>query len=184
MVWIEDIAQAFEEADANWSAYINKKSGEILFVPLQEELMEEFDEEEKELFKIIDDLEDFVCLPNQRELREYDIMEQYTEDTYNVGMKKRLEFALNRSKPFRNFRAQLRLLNLEEDYNHYRYMIFCAKARRWCMEKGISFEVEDEDVISYFKDLEEEERLNQDMEEFNDVLDEFEYEDEYEDYFE
>ncbi len=184
MIWIEDIAQAFEDLDANWQAYVNKETGEILFVPLTQELMDGFSQDDKELFSMIKDLDNFIALPSQKELREFDIMEQYTEDTYNIGMKKRLLFALNHSKPFRNFRAQLRLLNLEEDYQHYRYMVFCAKARSWCKEHDIVYEVEDEEVISYFKELENDEEIVQNLEDFNDEFDEFEYNDEYEDYFE
>lgn len=183
-VFLEDIAQAFEEMDANWKPYLHKKSGEIIFVPQTEEAFNEVDEEEKNLYYEIDALSDYIVLPDQKELREFDIMEQYTDDLANVGMQQRLYNALRKPKPFRNFRAQIRLLNLEEDYGYYRYMIFNAKARLWCIANGIQYSIDTDEVKDYIAQIEKDEKLEKELEDFDDSLDEFEYEEDYEDYFE
>ena len=177
-VWIEDMAEAFEQIDANWKAYVDISKGDILFVPLKEEDLEEYSQEEKDLFYEIDALKQYIQLPTQKELREFDIMEEYAQGCANLGYKKHLMFALNNTKPFRNFRAQLRLLGLEEDYAYYRYMAFAAKARIWCKENDVPYQVDSDEIRDYFKEIEEDEQFEQDFKDFEDSLDEFEYDDE------
>ncbi|MCF0105520.1 MAG: hypothetical protein HUJ53_02030 [Holdemanella sp.] len=183
-VWIEDIVEAFEDLNANWKPYVNKESGEVVFMPLSQQDMDECSKEEKEIFSNIDNLSEYIPLPEQKELREFDIMEEYAQETINKGMQKRLLSALRMNKPFRNFRAQLRLLGLEDDYNQYRYMIFASKARTWCLQHAIPFQVESDEIKDYFKEIEEDERKEKELEDFDDSFGEFTYEEEYDDYFE
>ena len=177
IVWIDDLAQCFEEIDATQKIYLDTNTAEFVFVPANQEEWEEYNQEDQDLFYEIDALKQYLPLPNQKELKEYDIMEDYASGCANYGYQKRLLFALKNGKPFRNFRAQIRLLNLEEDYNHYRYMIYCAKARTWCMERNIPYDVDNEEVKEYLREIEEDEKLEKDLEDFEDSYDEFTYED-------
>ena len=174
-VWIDDLVEIFEETNMDWKTYLNRKTGEYIDVPLKEEDLEEYSQEEKDLFLEIDALRDYIVLPDQKALKEFDIMEAYANDTYNTGIQKRLLYALKNGKPFRNFRAQIRLLNLEDDYTSYRSMVFAAKARTWCMEHSISYDVENEDFKEYFKEIEEDERIEKELNDFEDAFNEFEY---------
>lgn len=183
-VWIEDIAEAFEDMDSNWQGYVDKEKGEVVFVPLTSEARDSFSKEELEEMKEYDFSDDYVALPEQKELREYDIMEQYTEDLINTGYKQRLFHALHNGKPFRNFRAQIRYLGLEEDYSHYRFIVFTSIARKFCINNSIEYDVENEEVKEYLAQVEEDEKFDENMKSLGNSLDEFEYEDEYEDYFE
>ncbi|MBQ0064200.1 MAG: hypothetical protein KBT48_00385 [Firmicutes bacterium] len=183
-IWIEDLAEAFEDMDASWKGYVNTEKGEIVFVPLSEDERQTFTKEELDAFDEIPFLEEYVSLPEQKDLREYDIMEQYTDDLLNTGYKQRLYHALHNGKPFRNFRSQIRYLGLEEDYNHYRYIVYTALARKFCIEKGIPYEVDSDEVKEYLEQIEEDEKFDQEMDALESTLDEFEYEEEFEDYFE
>ena len=179
-VWIEDIVEAFEDYNSGWKPYVNVDSGEVIFIPLKVDDFIGISEKEIEIYSHIEKYKQYVPLPSQKELREYDIMEEYAMETLNKGIQKRLLNALGMTKPFRNFRTQLHLLNLEDDYNQYRYMVFASKARHWCLQNNIPFKVESDEIKEFFKEIEEDEKLEKELEEFQEIFDEFEYPDEFE----
>ncbi|MDO4467588.1 MAG: UPF0158 family protein [Bacillota bacterium] len=182
-VYLEDIAQAFEDMADGWKGYVDRIEGEVIFVPLSQDAKSEFSKEELLEFETEEFFENLVSLPEQKALREYDIMEQYTEDIMNTGYKQRLSHALHNNKPFRNFRAQIRYLGLEDDYFHYRFVVFTSIARKFCLENKLEFEIESDEIREYIAQVEDDEKFDQEMESFSDTLDEFDYEEEYDDYF-
>ena len=78
-VYLEDIADAFEECMDGWAQFLDTRTGEI--VALAEDPYMAC-EEDQELWEEIDETDDYVRLPNQYELHEKSIMEKFA---YEIG---------------------------------------------------------------------------------------------------
>lgn len=78
-VYLEDIADAFEECMDGWAQFLDTRTGEI--VALSEDPYMAC-EEDQELWEEIDETDDYVRLPNQYELHEKSIMEKFA---YEIG---------------------------------------------------------------------------------------------------
>jgi hypothetical protein len=157
-IFIEDIADKMEEANEDWQAFLNKKSGEIVdighqYYGIAEELRE--DEEipthladwEKEFvqtaIKVVENWENYVELPNQFDIHEYSIMEDFVESITNHRKRAILYQAMNGRGAYRRFKDKLYDLGLEESWFAYKYNVFCKIAVRWCDEYKISYEFKD-----------------------------------------
>lgn len=157
-VFIEDIADKMEEADEEWQAFLNRNSGEIVDVGckyhgIAEELREDEEipahltEWEKEFVQIalevVDNWEDYVELPNQFDIHEYSIMEDFAESMTDNRKGASLYQALNGRGAFRRFKDKLYDLGLEESWFAYKYEAYCEIAVRWCEKSEISYEFKD-----------------------------------------
>lgn len=157
-IFIEDIADKMEEANEDWQAFLNKKSGKIVdighqYYGIAEELRE--DEEipthladwEKEFvqtaIEVVENWENYVELPNQFDTHEYSIMEDFVESITNHRKSAILYQAMNGRGAFRRFKDKLYDLGLEESWFAYKYEAFCKIAVRWCDEYEISYEFKD-----------------------------------------
>lgn len=157
-VFIEDIADKMEEADEEWQAFLNRKTGEIVDVGRQyhsmaeelredEEIPEHLPEWEKEFvqtaIEVVDNWEDYVELPNQFDIHEYSIMEDFVESIADNRKSAVLYQAMNGRGAFRRFKDKLYDLGLEESWFAYKYAAYCKIAVRWCDESEISYEFKD-----------------------------------------
>ncbi len=133
-VFIEDIADKLEETMEHWEQYLNTATGE--FVALSDGAYIETDEE---LAEKIDSSCDFVRLPNQFDIREYDIMENFADTTANAQKRERLFHALNGRKPFRHFKDTLDDTGLADAYFSFRALAYLEIAKAWCDENDIPY---------------------------------------------
>lgn len=94
-------------------------------------------EERKQAEMIVDDLEEerFVRLPEERDLDDYSIMEDFS---FSIGDEKLLR-AIRGRGAFRRFREQVENTGLLEDWYKYRDSKHIEFARQWCQEEGIPF---------------------------------------------
>jgi hypothetical protein len=134
IVFLEDVADKLEETIESWEQFLNTATGE--FVAISDGSYEEVDEE---LYEEIECSDAYVRLPNQHDIREYDIMEAFAEATPDAGKRDRLFRALRGRKPFRNFKDTLGYTGLEEVYYAFRFLSFINIAREWCEDNEIPF---------------------------------------------
>ena len=92
-VFLEDIVDAFESCMDEWSQFLNKRTGEIVSVPNDPGLTGL--DEDKELWEEIEESDYFIRLPEQRELHEKRIMEDFTDTCTSGSTANRLWRALN-----------------------------------------------------------------------------------------
>jgi hypothetical protein len=133
-VYIEDIADKLEETMEYWEQYLNIATGE--FTALSDGTYIETDEE---LAEKIDNSSDFVRLPNQYDIHEYDIMENFADIIENAQKRERLFRALNGKKPFRHFKDTLDYTGLTEKYYSFRALAYLEIAKAWCDKNGIPY---------------------------------------------
>lgn len=130
----EVIADKLEETTDCWQQYFNIKTGE--FEALSDGTYVETD---LELAEKIENSDDYVRLPNQYDINEYNIMEQFAESLTNHLQASSLCNALRVRKPFRKFKDQLNYLGLEDKYYSYRHLKYIEIAREWCIKNQIIY---------------------------------------------
>ena len=135
---LEEIADKLEETMEHWEQYFNKKTRE--FVALSDGAYIETDEE---LAEEIENSCDYVRLPNQYDIHEYNIMNRFAEATSDARKREQLFRALNGRKPFRHFKDALDFTGLNDGYYSFRFLAFCGIAKEWCEENHIPYNSRD-----------------------------------------
>ena len=134
IISLEDIADKLEEASEQMDQYLNLVTGEFVF--LSDGTYLELD---KELAEEINNSRDYVKLPSQYDLHEYDIMENFAEVTKDVHKREELFRALDGKRPFRYFKDTLISTELNEAYYAFWILAFLEIAKEWCEEHDIPY---------------------------------------------
>lgn len=134
VLFLEDIANKLDETLEHWEQYLNMETGE--FVALSDGTYIETDEE---LAEKIENSCDYVRLPNQYDIHEYNIMNNFAEATTDARKRGQLFRALNDRKPFRHFKDTLNFIGLNESYYAFRSLAFCEIAKEWCAKNDIPY---------------------------------------------
>lgn len=135
-IYLEDIAEAFDECMDGWVQFLNVCTGEI--VSLSEDPYMAC-EEDKELWEVIEETDDYVRLPDQYELREKQIMEDFAYETGNARVTEILGNALRRRHPYRGFKDKINELGISQVYYDYRNEAYIHIAEEWCRDHGIPY---------------------------------------------
>lgn len=120
-VYLEDIADAFEACMDEWSQFLNTKTGEIVSVP--------------------DDpgLTYYIRLPDQYELHEKRIMEEFTQTCVRGNVANRLWRALNGRHPYRYFKDAITETGVAQKYYDFRALTFLRMAEEWYREHKVRY---------------------------------------------
>ena len=153
-VYIEDIADKMEVTDEEWIVFLNRNTGEIVEIGQEyysiaeglredEEIPAHLTEWEKEdvqtAIEIVENWEDYLELPNQHDIHEYSIMEDFIESITDNRKSAVLYQAINGKGAFRRFKDKLYDLELEDSWFAYKYAAYCKITVRWCEESEISY---------------------------------------------
>ena len=135
-VYLEDIADAFEECMDGWAQFLDTRTGEI--VALSEDPYMAC-EEDQELWEEIDETEDYVRLQNQYELHEKRIMEKFAYEIGNQRVSEVLFDALRRRHPYRCFKDKINDLGISQIYYDYRNRTYINTAEEWCRNYHVPY---------------------------------------------
>ncbi len=135
-VYLEDIVDAFEMCSDEWTQFLNRSTGKIVSVPDDSGLMTE---EDAKLMDEIEESSDYIRLPNQYELHEKGIMEEFAELFPNTRTSNALIDALNRPHPYRRFKDMINQFGCAQQYYAYRSLSLMRKAEEWCKENQVQF---------------------------------------------
>ena len=97
------------------------------------------EEEDEELWEEIENEDYFIRLPEQYELHEKRIMEDFTETCTRGNVANRLWRALNSRHPYRCFKDAINEAGIAQKYYDFRTMTFLCMAEEWCRENGVRF---------------------------------------------
>ena len=128
------IVDAIEATTDGWRQFYNTITGEVDSIPSWDNDYAD-PEEFRETADKIDESDDYVELPSQRELHEYDIMERFAEERGSAPLLR----ALRGRKPFRTFKDRAMEIGLEQEYYAFRSAAYVDIAREWCRENDIPF---------------------------------------------
>lgn len=146
MVLIEDIVNALEGVMDDWEQYLNTETGEILSLPSSDNYYIDREPEDEELAEEIEYSDKYVRLPNQYDIHEYNIMEDFAYAAPNQKHEEKLLRALHGRKPYRHFKDEINYLGIDDAYYAYRLLAFCRMAKEWCERYEIPFDSKNDDL--------------------------------------
>ena len=156
-VKLQDVVDQIEMQLGESAAYLNKKTGELYMLGEDEVLDSEFGSEfgqddEEELEDIpewqrevtqkareINESEDWIQLPTQRDVHEYHIMEEFGGSLDDPEVRDRILQTIRGSGAFRRFKHTLSDLGLWEKWTAFRDAEVERIAVEWLEENGIEY---------------------------------------------
>ncbi len=121
----KEIREIAELLDCGMICYIHKETKEIKSIMYPDDIYAERELWEEELEEIENNLEKYVRVDQMSSREAFQVMAAFAEQVSDKDARKRLIYALNRNKPFKNFKYEV-------DYNEeVRQSWFKFKADRY-----------------------------------------------------
>ncbi len=144
-----DIVDAMQMQSEGMSYYLNKKTGEIF--PISDEEMDavendesiedtlKWQEEGLKIAKEILETNDYIPLPSQLDIHEYEIMEKFCLSIKGREISDDLQEAIKGRGAFRQFKDKIQQHGIEQDWYQHKDVVYLAIAKEWCEEHKIEF---------------------------------------------
>ncbi len=149
-VKLNDIIDEMEIQSDGHSYYLNRKTGEIVLVTDEHSSLAEDEEDishysdwEQEAIQVAIDVleseEDYISLPSQFDIHEYEIMEEFCLSLDDEKLKGKMYRSIKGSGGFRRFKDNIFEYGIEQNWFQYRREAFKRKAIDWCEENNITY---------------------------------------------
>ena len=146
----KQVKEVAENLDCGMVCYIHKETKEIKsLIDIENEWDDNAELWEAEIKEVQENIDQYVKIEKMSSNEEFRIMERFMHQVTDEGIKDKLIEALNRRKPFRNFR------NVVDYYEDYREQWFRFKEKEYCEWVRYELrddEMEEDDTIRYFDD--------------------------------
>ena len=123
--------EAFLMVNESSVGYYNTKTGEIVWCG------EYFDDNEKNIEEIDEYWDDYIRLPDQYELHEYDIMEDYASSYPDKDISAELMQSIRGRGAFRRFKDKCYHHGIEKEWFRFHDEAIRQKAQQWCIDNGL-----------------------------------------------
>ena len=152
---IRDVIQEMDGLSDNFKAFLNIRTGE--FVTLSDEDMRAAEEGEplddypdwhQEVIQKAKDVlstDDYLPLPSQYDIHEYEIMKRFCYTVEDDELRDRLLYGISGRGAFRIFKDTIYEHGITDDWYEYRYQAFREIAKDWLESHNIAYTEEDED---------------------------------------
>jgi hypothetical protein len=145
-VSIREVVDAFETASDEMSSYVNRATGQVITVTHEDLRLAEEDagpdmpawqrEAVTEARRILDS-DDWLELPNKFDIHEWEIMDQFGRSLATESERSAVADAIHGSGAFRNFRATIRRLEIEDAWFAYKTLALETIARDWLTQNDL-----------------------------------------------
>lgn len=153
-----DIQKIIDELQMRFmdtTVYYNKVTGEILNVQDDDFRIVEDDDFEnntqdypawqrehlKEVYDLLyNDIDNYIALPNNFEIKDSDIMEEFIETVSNNSKRIQLENCMWQKGMYRKFKDKLIEIGLENEYYRFYDEKLKEIAIEWCKENNLEYE--------------------------------------------
>jgi hypothetical protein len=152
-VKLNDVIDSLDAAGEEQAHYLDKHTGEIFMISNEEmgaaeedELISAYPEWQREaILKAREVLasEDFVALPDQSDIHEYKIMEDFCLAYKNRQVGEDLLRSIKGSGAFKRFKSGIYSLGIEKAWYQFRRTEIERIAIQWLEDEGIAYERED-----------------------------------------
>ena len=154
-VEIQKIVDELEMRFMDTTVYYNKITGEILNVQDDDFRIVEDDDFEnnienypewqiehlKEVYDLLyNDVDNYIALPNNLEIKDSDIMEEFIDTISNNNKKLQLENCMWQKGMYRKFKDKLIEIGLENEYYKFYDEKLKEIAIEWCKENNLEYE--------------------------------------------
>ncbi len=152
---IQKIVDELQMRFMDTTVYYNKITGETLNVQDDDfRIVEEDDFENniqsypewqrehlKEVYDLLyNDVDNYIALPNNFEIKDSDIMEEFIETVSNNGKRSQLENCMWQKGMYRKFKDKLIEIGLENEYYKFYDEKLKEIAIEWCKENNLEYE--------------------------------------------
>ena len=152
---IQKIVDELEMRFMDTTVYYNKITGEILNVQDDDLVIVEDDDFEnniknypewqrehlKEVYDLLyNDIDNYIALPNNFEIKDSDIMEEFIDTISNNNKKLQLENCMWQKGMYRKFKDKLIEIGLENEYYKFYDEKLKEIAIEWCKENNLEYE--------------------------------------------
>ncbi len=149
VVKLQDIIDGMEAQSGEYNNYLNKKTGEVVGITL-EELWAAEDEDDldgfldwqQERIKIAEEIittRDYIPLPSEYDIHEYNIMEKFCLAIEDKELSDRMYYSIKGSGAFRRFKDNIYRYDIADDWYDYRAQAFRRMAIDWCERNDIEY---------------------------------------------
>jgi hypothetical protein len=141
------LARVVEEMDVfgdEWSAYLNRRTGELETLAESDVLAVEDGQGEPEFLeeariREILDSKDWLALPSKFDIHEYSIMERFCYGVEADEARDELLVAIRGPGAFRMFKDRIHRLCIQDDWYRFRQQAFEEIASDWLEANGIPY---------------------------------------------
>jgi len=148
-VKLSDVVDQMDMLSDEASTYLNRLTGEFVFVteeskraaedPDEWDDLPDWQSEEMPEIKEALESEDYLVLPGKYEIHEWSIMERFAQSVADEEACDELLTALHGSGAFRYFKDTVHRLGIEQDWYRFRDEAFREIAREWLRAHDIPF---------------------------------------------
>ena len=150
MVSLRDVVAEMDLPNDEWTAYLNRRTGELVTLTDDDARLAEQEEEEatdlpdwqqEQLPKVREVLgsDDFLALPDKHEINEYGIMEDFCLGLEDPALRDALLRAIRGPGAFRRFKDAIHDRGVADAWYAYREQALEAIAVEWLEANGIPF---------------------------------------------
>ncbi len=141
----EQIAEIAEQLDCGMQCFLNKKTGEIKTLPDFDRWIGDGEElMQREIQEIENEKQNLYAIEPPETHKDFEIMEDFADSVEDIDLRKKLNNALYRSKPFAHFK------NILSNAEDYRQKWFDFKSARYI--EHVKFMIEANEVFDEDKD--------------------------------
>jgi len=128
---LNKVAGEFDVISSETRLFYNTETGEFDwyndYMDMEDDDSEKFDDDA------------WIAAPNQRDLNEYSIMEDFIYTVSDSHKKELLSVAIEGRGAFRRFKDTLHRVDLLNEWYSYKHDAFVELAREWCARNGIDY---------------------------------------------
>ena len=149
-VKLQDIVDAMDAPADDWSAYVNRRTGEIVSFSEDEAAFHDEDDDDDSMqdwqadivakAKEVETSDDFIPLPDKFDIHEYAIMERFCSSVDDAMVREDLLDTIKGSGAFRRFKSMIHRRGLEQAWWSYRTAAFEKVAADFLDAEGIPFQ--------------------------------------------
>ena len=161
-VKLNDVIEGLEKAGEEHAHYLDKRTGDILLITNEEmeaaeeeELISDYPDWQRESIlkarEIINSAEGFIALPDQSDIHEYKIMEDFCLTYEDRRAGEDLHRLIKGSGAFRRFKDAIYSKGIEKAWYQFRRLEFEKIAIEWLEDEGIPYTRDDSTKVSHQK---------------------------------
>ncbi len=155
---LDNLAEEIDAIPEMGYTYLNKTSGEIVYIQEEYFIMAEEDEPIDDLYdweqdmvreaKKILETGDYISLPDKHELNERDIMRRFCDTVEDEKKRDKLLYMVHGKGAFRLFKDVVFEYGIQDEWYLFKHESIKEIAKHWCEENGLEYYEEDPPRLS------------------------------------
>lgn len=149
VVSLRKVVDEIEALMGGWTAYLNRKTGELHTLQEDDEGLvaddadlEDLSDWQRDAIPVIREIlesEDWLALPTKFDIHEWAIMDEFSCSVEDPALRNELRSAIRGAGAFRHFKATIHWYGLQETWYRYRTGVLDRIAIDWLDEQQIAY---------------------------------------------